>query len=396
MRIPSTSLFVCAICGERLKTPLIVLPKLPLTELYVKEKPKRLTGFVDQAFFFCARCSHGQLGSIIDPHVLYTDHAYFLRTSQSGTAKGVNDTFADFILPRVTRKKPQTIIDIGASDLYLLRQLNQYADVLIGIDPMLASYHPTKADTKIQARGVFFEDASLLADIDPNTALVVSSHTLEHIPNPRAFLEQLFLWATEKTRFIFQFPSLEPLLADSRFDQIFHQHIHYFSLASFTALIEDIGADVLDRRVNFLHWGTLMVEFRKNGQRKRRKQNSIRLSPKDIQKRFHDFQAHMRRLRTYLFARAKEEKLYGYGAALMLPVLAYHLTSDLSFLDAIYDNDRQKNGWYYLNLPVPIALPPDDLSDKTILLTAVNTPRSIVPHIISCKPKRIILPFSTL
>ena len=44
-----------------------------------------------------------------------------------------------------------------------------------------------------------------------------------------------------------------------------------------------------------------------------------------------------------------DKKIYGFGAALMLPLLAYYI-NDFNKLDSILDDDKSKNDLYYLNI----------------------------------------------
>jgi len=143
----------CAICETALTSSLIDLPHFPLTELYTKTKPQKQSGFVDQKFHLCPKCGHGQLGNIIAPKFLYTASEYFFRTSQSKSASTANDVFLQFILSVFKAKSFANIIEIGCSDLYLLRALKKYAKKLIGIDPILKGKEKEFSGTVVEVIG---------------------------------------------------------------------------------------------------------------------------------------------------------------------------------------------------------------------------------------------------
>jgi hypothetical protein len=93
----------------------------------------------------------------------------------------------------------------------------------------------------------------------------------------------------------------------------------------------------------------------------------------------------------------KDEMLFGYGAAQMLPVLSYHLRNDFSAFDCILDDDPAREGLFYINLPVCIKSPNDlNLTASTIVITAQDNSRQILPKAVSLNPKRIILPISNI
>ena len=95
------------------------------------------------------------------------------------------------------------------------------------------------------------------------------------------------------------------------------------------------------------------------------------------------------------------ETIYGYGAALMLPILSYHIENNLSCLKNVVDDDRNKEGLYYINLPVKIAHGSmiNDIADSVVLLTAIFSKisaRMILKNLFKLKPKHIIYPLKTM
>ncbi len=87
--------------------------------------------------------------------------------------------------------------------------------------------------------------------------------------------------------------------------------------------------------------------------------------------------------------------IYGYGAAQMLPVLAYHLDNDLSLLTAVLDDDPAKDGLYYWNLPLVVryAATVEDLEDASVFITAVDNVKPILSKLLVRRPRHIIYPF---
>lgn len=386
----------CAVCEIKLSEPIIEFPNFPLTEIYVNEKVNEKIGFVDQSFCLCENCGHAQITNIINPEILY-DYSYHFRTSTSATAVKVNDDFLSFISRITGDVHFKTIIEIGCSDTYLLKSLRSRSDKLIGVDPALKGNENELSDDKITVIGDFFENVDLNRYMYGEDTLVLCSHTLEHLDDPKAMLKGLFDNANENTLFFYQFPGLETLVDNCRFDQIFHQHLHYFSLYSFTYLLNELGGELIDFEVNSHHWGTLLVAFKKS---RNKNANSLlngkKVSPERILKNYKIFKIRMDVMNKYLET-IKEEKVYGYGAALMLPILSYHLNNDFSTLDCIIDDDKNKEGLSYINLPISIKTPENIcLKDATVVVTAIDNSRNILPKLISINPKRIILPFNNI
>jgi len=83
--------------------------------------------------------------------------------------------------------------------------------------------------------------------------------------------------------------------------------------------------------------------------------------------------------------------IYGYGAAQMLPVLAYHMGNDLASLMAILDDDPSRDGWYYRNLIPPIRYSGTitDLQMATVLVTAVDNIQPILSKLLAHRPRHM-------
>ncbi len=398
--IPFKKRTKCAVCKKELGNPLIKLPSYPLTETYIKEKLKEPVGFVDQNFCICKECGHGQLTSLISPEILY-GHAYAFRTAKStwGATKG-NDFLIAFIDKITKKKKFKTIIEIGCNDLYLLNLLKPRAERLIGIDPILKGREKEFSDEKITAIGDFFENVDLRQYINSGETLILTSQVLEHIENPRLMIEKLLEVSTDKTLFAFIFPGFDALLKEGRFDQIFHHHLHYFSLYSFTHLLNKLSCKLIGSDVNHHYWGSLAVTFKKEAKKKINPlRNTDKMTSEKVAKNFNIFKQKMNFLNRYLTS-VKGEELFGYGAGLQLAVFGYHLNNDFSSFNCIIDDDEAKDGLFYLNLPVSIKssakIDMNKLKEAIVVITAINFSRGILKRLIPLNPKRIILPFNNL
>ena len=388
----------CAVCEAKLDEPIIELPDLPITEVYTTKPVEEKVGFVDQNFHICRRCGHGQLSHIVDPKFLYNE-AFFHKTSESVTARSATDFLVSFLNRVVKEREFSNIIEIGCNDLYLLRLLKSRSKRLVGIDPVISSRNIS--DEGIELVGDFVENIDLEKLLDEKVDLVLSTFTLEHIKEPRVLFKQLLEVADENSIFIFKFPGLETLLNNYRFDQIFHQHLQYFSLQSIIYLLEEFNGELIDYESNFHHWGGLLVAFKKNSLNKKWKfkftNEFTSITEEDVKKRYQHFQLQMWLADSQLRS-MNSENIYGYGAALMLPVLSYHLKNDLSCLEYVIDDDKSKEGLYYINLPVRIRTPGDirEYYNSVIFVTAIDNASRIIPRAISLGPKKVILPINII
>ncbi|NQT29334.1 MAG: methyltransferase domain-containing protein [Candidatus Saganbacteria bacterium] len=384
----------CALCEKTLADPIIELPSLPLTDVFVKEKVEGGLGLIDQSFHVCDECGHAQLSNVVDPEVLYGSD-YSFRTSKSMSPKS-NDLFLDFIHRVTGNDRYKNIIELGCNDLYLLDRLADKADHLLGIDPILKGKEQELSSDKIKIIGDFFENVDSNLYKKAGNTLVLSSHVLEHIVDPKAFLGKILASVDSNTLFVFQFPGFDRLIENYRFDLIFHHHLHYFSLRSFTYLLRELNCELINFEMNDYYWGSMMVAFKKSDQKKE-KSMPQKITLEEIINKYRVFKKMMEST-TKLLKSLNGEIIYGYGAGSLLPILGYHLKSDFSSFRCIADENNEKDGLYYLNLPVSIKHPSKikDFKNSTVVVTGLNFARSILRSLDQLAPKQIVLPINLI
>jgi hypothetical protein len=277
-----------------------------------------------------------------------------------------------------------------------LKDIESRADSLIGIDPILKGQENEYSEVKVRAIGDFFENVELENDID----MIICKDALEHVSDPKGMVKKAVDRANDETIFFFQFPLLETLLAGCRFDQVFHQHLNYFSIRSIVYMLDELGCKLLDYRINSNHWGAVLIAFKKGKDNSGFLNDAWNINEPEIQERYSVFKSNMETANSRL-SFLNGENVYGYGAALMLPVLSYYMGNDLSKFQCIIDDDKRKEGLYYVNLPVSIS-PREkiiDIEDSVVVLTAIASlmnVRRILSRLYELKPRQIILPLNTI
>lgn len=385
----------CAVCKSNRLEIAIDLPNLPLTGIYSKKLMEEPVNGIDQQFLICCSCGHAQLAEQVVPGLLYSD-SYSFRTSASATARQGTSFFLSVLDKIAPRKHFNCILDLGCNDLYLLKQLQNRANARVGIDPLWAGKEDQRDDKSIMVIGASIEDVALDSMLESAPDLIVCRHTLEHIYDPRLALQKLLDAMADDALFLFEVPSFDTLVHRLRFDQVFHQHLQYFTLACFQRLLEKVGGVYLAHWENYHDWGALIVAFTKRSSG--RGQQSGKASPAfdlaTIRERYVLFRRQLSATNDVLKS-LERTKIYGYGAAQMLPILAYHLGNDLSMLRAVLDDDPAKNGLYYWNLPLAIRNTAEvtDLETASVFITAVDNVKPILNKILVRRPRHIIYPF---
>ena len=382
---------VCVVCGG-ITQRVWDLPSLPLTGIYLDSRV--LSGYqYDQALEFCESCSHAQLAKHIDPIELYRA-TYDHRTSRSLISVEGNDFLINFLRTNLMKSDYSQILEIGCNDLYLLESLDDLGAAKSGVDPIWNNEFLVREDG-IRLSGEFAEVADygklLVAPID----LLISSHTFEHIPNPRKVFEKLQQHLSENCEFFIEVPSANRMIAQGRMDQVFSQHVNYFSTKSLCELVAQYGFQLCSLTHNFSYWGgTQLLHFARGS---KAPSNVFQGGLKQIGIR--DYVEAIAAFKAGLLASGHQiestpGRIVGYGAAQMLPILEYHFRPYFSTLDSILDDNPLRCGKYYpcLSLEIKAASIYEHWNTSTVVVTALDSSRKLVRSAIRNEARSIIVP----
>jgi hypothetical protein len=286
------------------------------------------------------------------------------------------------------------ILEIGCNDLYLLESLDDLGAAKSGVDPIWNNEFLVREDG-IRLSGEFAEVADygklLVAPID----LLISSHTFEHIPNPRKVFEKLQQHLSENCEFFIEVPSANRMIAQGRMDQVFSQHVNYFSTKSLCELVAQYGFQLCSLTHNFSYWGgTQLLHFARGS---KAPSNVFQGGLKQIGIR--DYVEAIAAFKAGLLASGHQiestpGRIVGYGAAQMLPILEYHFRPYFSTLDSILDDNPLRCGKYYpcLSLEIKAASIYEHWNTSTVVVTALDSSRKLVRSAIRNEARSIIVP----
>ncbi|RJQ11492.1 MAG: methyltransferase domain-containing protein [Dehalococcoidia bacterium] len=381
----------CAVCGGP-STSVIALPQLPLTGLYLRPGHSApATTAADQELLLCDGCGHAQLGRALPPEILYAGD-YTFRTAASHCAQSGTAFFTDFLERVAPGRRFRHAVDIGCNDLHLLRQIGGRVGARTGIDPVWADA-PPPVEPGVVVLGATVEAVDLTALEGGPVDLVLCRHTLEHVPDPRAVIRQALDAVAADGLLVFEVPGFDRLLGRLRFDQIFHHHLQYFSRASLFRLLAECGGEYVASVEHPQHWGAILIAFRRASGESPAAPSAPVVTRAGVLARYAQF----RRLAeaTGELLTAATLPVAGYGAAQLLPNLAYHL-GGLGAMEVVLDDDESKDGWRYANLPLTVRHPSNvpGWRDGTVVITALDNATPILRRLLGDQPRDTLLPLS--
>ncbi len=314
-------------------------------------------------------------------------------------ATQTNEDFYKNLIQITKKKKFKNILEIGCNDLYLTKKMSKFAkNKIIGIDPIWGN-KVKQFGNKIKIFGGLIDNKDHFKKIknfvNKNQIkfdLVISSHTFEHVGEFRNSLDKIKDICTDDALFIIETPSLDSIIKLKRYDQIFHQHLHYPSERSIKFLVRNLKCDLIKLHYNYRIWGgNITFAFKKKSKNVSKLTNlNKKYSIDNIKAEFKYFKTNLQKKISEFESNYKPKEIVGFGAAQMLPIIAYHANNDLSFLSVIYDDNLDRRD-KHLPLIKPIIKKTDQekISNSFVLITALDSSIPIVSRLSKIRPKLI-------
>ena len=363
------------------------LPNYPVTEQfgkYVRNFPK-----FNQELMISKSSGHVQLKKIVDQDFLYSPKNYKYRTTVNHSTKKALDEFLQFCKKINKNNINKSILDVGGNDNLIINKLALKQSKKYVIDPIAKK----KRDGVIVINK-FLDQVHLNKDIlAPD--LVICRHTLEHVPKPVQFISKLLNECDTACNFIFEVPSLERMISTKRFDTIMHQHLNYFSIDTLNMLINKCGGKIISYKIfkKGPCGGSILFAFKKNKNKKIIKKISKSKIDKKIIKIKQNISLYKKKMiELNKLLNSLNEKIFGYGAGLMLATYLYHLNIKEDKFYYIIDDDKRKHNWEYKNIKIKIKniKKINLVKNQNFIITSLENKKVIHNKILSYKPNLII------
>ena len=365
----------CRSCGAVLGRTVFDLGLVPLANEYPASERECET---EQRFRLkvrlCEQCWLLQLEEVVPPSRLFSDYAYF--SSYSDTWMSHAKQFVDSSRERWQLDERSLVVEIASNDGYLLRHFVVLGIPVLGIDPA-ENVVPTALAAGVPTEVGFFglDLAERLAEQGVRADLVVANNVFAHVPDTNDFAAGVARVLAPEGVLSIEFPELATMLLGTQFDQIYHEHVFYFSLLSCESILRRNGLRVIDVERLATHGGSLRVTACHNsaGHReevpvnlKREEELQLGLAGTDAYDAFASgANRRAASVRSFLeSAAANGKRVVGYGAAAKGNTLLNYCGVSTREVAYVVDRSPHKQGHFLPGTHLPVFAPEKLLSDR--------------------------------
>lgn len=241
----------CTVCGEDQARTFVHVPNVPVlcNVLWSTQEAAQGVRRVDVDLAFCTNCGH-IFNPAFDLGLMDYTQVYENSLHYSARFQEYADSLAQELVDRHDLHD-KDIIEIGSGKGDFLEMLCELGDNRgVGYDP---SYIPGETERSKTEQITFVQDFYSEDYADQVADFICCRHTLEHIPDPRSFLQMLRRTIGDRSDItvFFEVPNALFTLQDLAIWDIIYEHCSYFTGYSLAYLFAEAGFQVTDVRPTF-------------------------------------------------------------------------------------------------------------------------------------------------
>jgi hypothetical protein len=245
----------CRVCEQTDFELILDLGAQPWGNGFIRPENLGLEKAYPLRLVYCKSCSTSQLDFTIAKEEMFIDHTYL-----SGTTVTLQKHFkeiADSVHARfLVEKKLPKVLDIGSNDGTQLAQYKTLGCEVLGVES--ATYVSEVANKNgIRTLNAFFnlETAKLL---ESKFDVINASGVFFHLEELHSVCEGIKLVLDRHGVFVVQFIYMKLMQDNTAFDQVYHEHLLYYTLKTINTLLNRHGLEMFDAEISDIHGGTIV------------------------------------------------------------------------------------------------------------------------------------------
>ena len=360
---------------------------------------------------FCSKCLLIQLTdqSYVERDNLFLNYAY--ASSISGGLRNHFNEFAHKLKKYFPNAK--SVVDIGSNDGILLEPLLEMGFSAIGIEPAtnLASIaNKNGLDTLCS----YFDKETVDRIIGKigNADVIIAANVFAHLENYHEFIENVKLLLKEDGIFIFEVQYFADMLRELTFDNIYHEHVMYYTVHSLVNLFQIHKMNIIDIEKISTHGGSIRAYVSKSRDSRPTEinQNVFNLLQEEKSNKIGDFQI-MEEFSSKLEINIQEifnlvnkignenKTIFGYGAPAKSSTIINSIGLNNKHIELIIEDSPLKQGLFTPGSHIPITSPDILLEKKPdyLMIFAWNYADEIIKKVEKkYQPMNYIIPMPEL
>jgi nucleoside-diphosphate-sugar epimerase len=311
---------------------------------------------------YCPKCHNCQLSLVVSPAKMFDSYLYVSSTTAS-FRKHFEDA-AEKYISELGLDGNSLVVDIGSNDGVALKPLMENGIKVLGIEPA-KNIAKIANDHKIETLNCYFDInvAKKIVEKYGKAKLVTASNVFAHSDKLADIATGAFEILDSDGTFIVEVQYLLDTIKDLTFDNIYHEHVNYWSVTSINKFLASLNLSVVRIEHIDTHGGSIRVYVKRLG-------NAIDSSVQQFLgdetdfgltrfETYRDFGARVEEIKENVRAnieklKKKYDVICGYGAPAKATTSLNYYGLDANDLAFTVDDNPLKTGKYIPGVNIPI------------------------------------------
>jgi len=377
----------CKICQNETQS-IIDFGRMPIANGFIKS-PDVKEYFYDMSVVFCPKCFMVQLADTVKPEAMFNDHYQFVSSSSDAMAEHFK-SIADEVSLSVQKRQNAFVVELGCNDGIMLKHLAQRGIKHLGIEPS-SNVAQMARDNHVNVFDKFFnkQAANDIVRDNGQADVICGSNVFCHIEDINSVFDGINVLLKDNGILFFEDPYLLDIVKKSSFDQIYDEHVFYYSGLSVSELAKRHGLQLIDMKPQSVHGGSMRYYLNK-GSHHLAAQGVERLIHEERSFNLHSIEGYVKfkenvnricdQLKDTLdHIKGEGHRIAGYGATSKSTTLLNYMGLGPDTIEYISDTTPTKIDKFTPGTHIPIKSYSDFLKDNLnyVLLLAWNHKKEI-------------------
>ena len=363
---------ICRICDSENLEPAIDLGMQPWANNFLAPADVGTEPAYPLRVVFCHDCCTAQLDFTVKKEVMFRDHTYL-----SGVTRSLSDHFATIaqgvderFFKQADRK---SVLDIGSNDGTQLKHFQKLGYDAVGVESSARTARIAN-ESGVPTINAFF-NLETARQIGRSFQVINAAGVFFHLEELHSVAEAIRHSLADDGVFVVQFLYMKQIIRNRAFDQIYHEHLLYYNVATLERLLSRHGLHLFDAWLSPIHGGSIIAYVSKHSRMPRSGRLDALLAAEENEqsnsfatyRRFAVDIAELRELNlAWLAERKREQKrIFGFGAPVKGNTLLNYFKIGTETLDCLVERNPLRRGLYSPGMHIPLLLedelvaPPD-------------------------------------
>ncbi|OLE39961.1 MAG: methyltransferase [Cyanobacteria bacterium 13_1_40CM_2_61_4] len=354
---------ICRVCDSTHLELVIDLGSQPWCNNFLKKEEVGKEPYYPLHVLFCHNCHTSQLDFTVKKEIMFGDHTYL-----SGVTRSLSEHFRS-VAAEVDRNffkdlKQKSVLDIGSNDGTQLKHFQALGYEVLGVESSKTTAKIAN-DAGVPTLNAFF-NLETLRGVGRQYDVINASGVFFHLEELHSVCEAIREGLKPEGVFVVQFLYMKSIMENLAFDQIYHEHLLYYTLETIETLLRRHGLPMFDAYLAPIHGGSIIGFVTHAGRRK----PSARLESMRAAEQqegcnsidaYHEFSERIKQMKVenvaYLSgARRAGKRVFGFGAPVKGNTLLNYFGIGPDVIECLVEKNELRRGLYSPGMHIPIAI----------------------------------------